>query len=79
MAISVQLQNSYHAQLKGMINVRFRGVETKHRNNYLMYHNLANFTQGSDEHKEIVMLDFTLTTACVSKNHDISKRQAISV
>lgn len=44
-----------------------------------MYHNLANFTQGSDEHKEIVMLDFTLTTACVSKNHDISKRQAISV
>lgn len=76
---NIQLLNSYHAQLKGMINVRFRGVATKYLNNYLVYHNLVNFSRGSEEHKETVMLDFTLSTDCVSKSHNVSKRRAIPI
>lgn len=76
---NIQLLNSFHAQLKGMIDVRFRGVATKYLNNYPVYHNLVNFSQGSEEHKETLMLDFTLTADCMSKSHDVSKRRAIPV
>lgn len=76
---NIQLLNNYYAQLKGMINIRFKGVATKYLNNYLVYHNLVNFSKGSMEHKEEVMRDFVLITDCISKSHDVSKRQAIPV
>lgn len=76
---NIQLLNNYHAQLKGMINIRFKGVATKYLNNYLVYHNLVNFSKGSMEHKEEVMRDFVLITDCISKSHDISQRQAIPI
>ena len=33
---NIQLLNSYHAQLKGLINIHFKGVATKYLNNYLV-------------------------------------------
>lgn len=76
---NIQLLNNYHSQLKRMINIRFNGVATKYLNNYLVYHNLVNFSKGSMEHKEEIMRDFVLTTDCISKSHEISKRQAVPV
>lgn len=76
---NIQLLNNYHSQLKGMINHRFKGVATKYLNNYLVYHNLVNFSHGSDDYKEEVMRNFVFTTNCTSKSHDISKRKAIPI
>ena len=76
---NIQLLNNYHAQLKGLINIHFKGVATKYLNNYLVYHNLVNFSHGSEEYKEVVMRDFVLTTECVTKSHNVSKRQAIPI
>ena len=63
---NIQLVNSYHSELKRMINGRFKGVATKYLNNYVVYHNLVNFANGGEEEKEMVMRDFTLTTKCLS-------------
>ena len=63
---NIQLVNSYHSELKRMINGRFKGVATKYLNNYVVWHNLVNFANGGEEEKEMVMRDFTLTTKCLS-------------
>ncbi len=63
---NIQLVNSYHSELKRMINGRFKGVATKYLNNYVVYHNLVNFANGGEDEKEMVMRDFTLTTKCLS-------------
>ena len=76
---NIQLLNNYHAQLKGLINIHFKGVATKYLNNYLVYHNLVNFSHGFEEYKEVVMRDFVLTTKCITKSHSVSKQQAIPV
>lgn len=48
---NIQLLNNYHARLKGMINIRFKGVATKYLNNYLVYHNFVNFAKESEIEK----------------------------
>ena len=63
---NIQLVNSYHSELKRMINGRFKGVATKYLNNYVVWHNLVNFASGGEDEKEMVMRDFTLTTKCLS-------------
>lgn len=63
---NIQMVNYYHSELKRMIDIRFRGVATKYLNNYVVWHNLVNFARGSEEEKEMVMRDFTLTTKCLS-------------
>jgi len=63
---NIQLVNSYHSELKRMVNGLFKGVATKYLNNYVVWHNLVNFANGGEEEKEMVMRDFTLTTKCLS-------------
>ena len=74
---NIQLLNSYHSQLKRMVNGKFRGVSTKYLNNYLVYHNLVNFSKGTEGFKEETMFNFTLSTKCARRYVDISKRPAI--
>lgn len=76
---NIQLLNNYHAQLKNMIDIKFKGASTNYLNNYFVYHNLVNFSHGSESYKESVMRDFVFTTECVSKSHDIARRAAIPV
>lgn len=76
---NIQLLNNYHAQLKGLINLHLKSGAMKYLNNYLVYHNLVNFSHGSEEYKKIVMRDFVLTTKCVTKSRSVSKRQAILI
>ena len=63
---NIQLVNSYHSELKRMVNGLFKGVATKYLNNYVVWHNLVNFANGGEDEKEMVMRDFTFTTKCLS-------------
>lgn len=63
---NIQTVNWYHSALKGMINWHFRGVATKYLNNYVVWHNLVNFANGSEDEKKAEMRDFVFTTKCVS-------------
>lgn len=74
---NIQLLNNYHACLKGMINIRFKGVATKYLNNYLVYHNFVNFAKEIE--KESILFSFVRKTLCESKTFEIAKRQAIPV
>lgn len=76
-SFNIQLMNNYHSQLKEMVNGRFRGVSTKYLNNYIVYHNLVNFSRGTDSFKEETMFNFTLSTRCTRRYVDISRRDAI--
>lgn len=76
---NIQLLNNYHARLKGMINIRFKGVATKYLNNYLVYHNFVNFAKESEIEKESILFCFVRETLCESKTFDIAKRRAIPV
>lgn len=44
---NIQLINYYHSSLKGMTNIRFRGVATKYLNNYIVYNNFVTFAKES--------------------------------
>ena len=74
-AFSIQTINSYHSRLKAMIIHTFKGVSTKHLNNYLVYHNFVNFAKDSIESKKSILLDFIQRTECVSKVSGISSRE----
>ena len=74
-AFSIQTINSYHSRLKAMIIHTFKGVSTKHLNNYLVYHNFVNFAKDSIDDKKSILLDFIQRTECVSKVSGISSRE----
>ena len=74
---NIQLPNGYHSLLKNMVNHRFRGVSTKYLNNYLVYHNLVNFSKVTDKSKEDAMFSFTLSTKCSRRYVDIPTRAHI--
>ncbi len=76
-AFNIQLLNSYHERLKFMVNRLFRGVSTKYLNNYLVWHNLVNFSKGKDAEKEETLFGFALTTLCSRRYEDIPRRAAI--
>lgn len=62
-----------------MITYNFRGVSTKHLNNYLVYHNFVNFAKEPQKEKEVILLDFIQKTHCKSLVKNISNRPAIAV
>ena len=74
---NIQLLNNYHLQLKRMVNDKFRGVSTKYLNNYLVYHNLVNFSKGTESFKEETMFRFTMTTNCMKTRNDVFCRPLI--
>lgn len=76
---NIQTINSYHSRLKAMITYNFRGVSTKHLNNYLVYHNFVNFAKEPQKEKEVILFDFIQRTYCKSLVKNISNRPAIAV
>ena len=60
-----------------MANHGFRGVSTKYLNNCLVYHNLVNFSKGTDKIKEDAMFSFTLSTKCSRRYVDIPGRAPV--
>ncbi|MBQ9405867.1 MAG: hypothetical protein IJU37_03895 [Desulfovibrio sp.] len=75
----VRLDGIVEADETFMVNRLFCGVSTKYLNNYLVWHNLVNFSKGTDRYKKEMMLDFTFTTKCSRSYAEISTRPAISL
>ena len=58
---NIQLINYYHSSLKGMTNIRFRGVATKYLNNYIVYNNFVTFAKESFMEKIRILKDEIFT------------------
>lgn len=78
-AFNIQMINNYHSRLKDMIIGKFKGVSTKYLNNYLVYHNFANFAKGTVERKKIELLDFIRNTVCIVKTTTLADRPAVPI
>ena len=76
---NIQLINYYHSALKGMINIRFRGVATKYLNNYIVYNNFVTFAKESFMEKIKILKDeiFTVRIEKRSYSANISKREPL--
>ena len=73
---NIQHINSYHSELKRFMD-RFKGVSTKHLNNYLIWHNFVNYAPESEVDKRVILLKFALTQNMVIHVRDISKKPAL--
>lgn len=72
---NIQLINYYHSSLKGMTNIRFRGVATKYLNNYIVYNNFVTFAKESFMEKIKILKNeiFTFRVEKRSYSANISK------
>ena len=73
---NIQRINSYHSKLKRFMD-SFRGVSTKHLNNYLIWHNFVNYAPESEVEKRAILLKFVLKQAITIHVRDISKKPAL--
>lgn len=73
---NIQHINSYHSHLKSFIS-RFNGVSTKYLNNYLIWHNFLNYSNGNFEHKRDSLLSYVLCKQFSEYVKDISNRIAL--
>ena len=72
----IQHINNYHSQLKGFM-CTFRGVSTKYLNNYLVWHDFANFKRGSISDKSEQLLSTVLGAIFSERNADIKLRPTL--
>ncbi len=57
---NIQHINNYHSRLKKFMN-NFNGVATKYLNNYLIWHNFANYARETMTEKQNILLRFVMT------------------
>ena len=76
---NIQKINSYHSELKRMINDLFKGVATKYLNNYVVYHNFVNIAKESMIEKAQILKEFVCSTLCNSRGYKVNLRDAIPV
>ncbi len=73
---NIQHINSYHSGLKRFM-MKFKGVSTKHLNNYLIWHNFVNYAPESEVDKRNILLKFVMTQAMIIHVADIPKKPAM--
>lgn len=73
---NIQHINSYHSSLK-LFMEPFKGVSTKHLNEYLIWHNFVNYAQESSVEKRSILLKFAFTQRKTIRSRDISKMPAL--
>lgn len=76
---NIQKINSYHSELKRMINHYFKGVATKYLNNYIVYNNFVNYAKNTFENKLNKLMDFVFTTKCLTRCKSIKLRDSIPI
>lgn len=76
---NIQKINSYHSELKRMIDNIFKGVATKYLNNYVVYHNFVNIAKESFVEKAKILKEFVCSTICNSRGYRIKFRSAIPI
>lgn len=75
---NIQHINSYHSKLTTFLN-RFRGVSSKYFNNYLVWHNFANYAKNTPEEKQVLLLRFALATPKKVTNRQIPLRNPLPI
>lgn len=76
---NIQKINSYHNELKRLVNGKFKGVATKYLNNYVVYHNFVNIAKESFQDKLNILKEFVSSTLCISKGYLIKFRDAVPI
>ena len=74
---NIQTANAYHSELKWLIEHNFKGVATKYLNNYIVWHNLVNFSK--DPNKLKTLEEFVFSTGCNTRGCKIRCRDPIPV
>ncbi len=72
----IQHINAYHSTLKTWIE-RFKGVSTKHLNNYLVFHNFINRSKGTVAEKTRILVEQLLCVDCYTEGYELAERPAI--
>jgi len=78
-AFNIQTVNSYHSELKRLVNGCFKGVATKYLNNYIVYNNFVNFAKNTFLNKLNKLENFVFSTNCLTRCNKIKFRKAIPV
>ena len=73
---NIQHINSYHNELKRFM-YGFRGVSSKHLNNYLIWHNFVNYAKESEVDKRTILLKFVLIQNMVIRSADVSRKPVL--
>ena len=76
-AFNIQTINAYHSEMKRLVHGYFKGVATKYPNNYVVYHNFANFAKGDTLQKAGILREFVYATDARIKSKEISNRDMI--
>lgn len=76
---NIQLINYYHSALKGLTNIRVRGVATRCLNNYIVYNNFVTVAKESFMEKVKVLKDEIFTAGIEKRSFsaNISKREPL--
>ncbi|HZK71251.1 MAG TPA: hypothetical protein VFD03_07000 [Clostridia bacterium] len=72
----IQHINAYHSSLKSFIHI-FKGVSTKYLNNYLLWNNWINVSEGSMQDKTNMLLRTAMSTIAAVKCGKLSSRPAV--
>ncbi len=75
---SIARINSYHSNLKGWLG-RFKGISTKHTNNYHVWFNQVGWSKITDDEKFRTMYEWVKGVSGRTKNAEISTRNPIPV
>ena len=73
---NIQHINSYHSGLK-LFLAPFKGVSTKHLNNYLIWHNFINYAPESEIDKRTILLRFAVTQNMTFHVEDIARKPVL--
>ena len=76
-AFNIQTVNSYHSELKRLVDHYFKGVATKYLNNYIVYNNFVNFAKDTYSNKLSILQDFVFSTTCMTRGYAIKNRPAL--
>lgn len=76
-SFNINTVNSYHSELKRLIDHYFKGLATKYLNNCIVYNNFVNFAIDTYSNKISILQDFTFSTACMTRGYAIKDRPAL--
>ena len=76
-SFNINTVNSYHSELKRLVNGNFKGVSTKYLNNYIVYNSFVNFARDTCSNKINILQDFTFSTVCMTRGYAIKNRPAL--
>ena len=75
---NIQRINNYHSRLTDFLK-HFFGVSSKYLNNYLVWHNFANYAKNTFEEKQEILLRFALSAPEKIPNHQLSQRPPLPI